>query len=454
MTLSEMSRDFEELENRINRLKRASIELNSLETPKLRELFHSEIASIRAKLKDPKRVTEVEHELFTLKEKLKPDIPASTSRIDFEVKPKKRVETPSPAKPPLYFPPELLTIYSTPELIGKGGFARVFRAQRRKDGMAVAVKIPVDMDQSVGKSFLKEIENWQHLDHDNIVRLLDFNILPAVYLEMELCDRNLGELNKPVIVERAAGVVLEISRGLEHAHHKGIIHRDLKPSNILIKGDIFKISDWGLSRVKGKNLMSTSTSFSPLYAAPEQYSPKSFGQSDERTDIFLLGIVLYELVAGKLPFTGEDLSEISYAVTHEKPRLPSEINPEAKDIEHLIMKCLQKNKDDRYENVASFQADLAAFLGTDLQKSLTRSQSRSEKITLCTDLVEVYGKLNDCRKCLMYLKSLQNFVSGAALRALIQEETSALEFYINRELSIENRIPGLEEIIHRARMGE
>lgn len=378
--------------------------------------------------------------------------------IDLEVKPK-IIETPEPTKPPPYFPAELFTIYSSPEFIGKGGFARVFRAQRKKDGVEVAVKVPLDLDPAIGKSFLKEIENWQKLDHDNITKLLDFNILPVIYLEIELCHRNLGDLSKPLMVEKAAYIALEIARGLGHAHRKGIIHRDLKPSNILFKDDIPKISDWGLSRVKSHNLMSTSSkstamSFSPLYAAPEQYSPKTFGRSDERTDIFLLGIVLYELVTGELPFTGEDLNEISYAVTNDSPGLPSEVNPEAKAVEHIILKCLQKNKDDRYSNVNELQSDLADFLGMDFKKSLTRSGNRSGNIKLCTDLVEVYGNQGDCHKCIIYLRNLQGFVAGSALKEFIQEEISALEFYAGKEVKMTERIPRLEEIVHRARMGE
>ena len=544
-TISEMTRDFEEYERKIARLKKAEKELNALGTREWRELFRKEIALVMAKTKDPKNVDGVERELNILKDKLKPAITVSLSRTDFEidawsdvdlvlqnastiparnivvhlpdsisvsglkelpnlpggqeiklairlrpqqkgkvplkisisfedmsratytheqlidlqVEPIRRTEIHEPVKPPPYFPSELLTIYSSAELIGKGGFARVFRAQRKKDGVAVAVKVPIDLDPAIGKSFLKEIENWQKLDHDNITRLLDFNIMPVVYLEMELCHQNLGELNKPLMLEKAAYIVLEVSRGLGHAHHKGIIHRDLKPSNILIKDDIPKISDWGLSRVKSNSLMSTSMkstsmSFSPLYAAPEQYSPKTFGRSDERTDIFLLGIVLYELVTGELPFRGEDLNEISYAITNETPGFPSEVNPEAKAIEPIILKCLQKNKDDRYTNVIELQTDLADLLGMDFKKSLTRSESQIGKIKLCTDLVEIYGNQGDCHKCMVYLKNLQGFVSGSALKEVIQEEISALDFYGRQEVRITDRIPKLEEIVHRARMGE
>lgn len=342
---NKMELEFREFEDKIERLKKAEMELSNLGTPQWREQHQKQIITIQAKLKNPKRVDEVERELDALKENLKP------------------VGPPEEQKPPPYFPAELLTMYSSAELIDKGGFARVFRTWRKRDGMPVAAKVPIDIDPAIGKAFLKEIENWQKLNHDNITRLLDFNILPIVYLEMELCDQNLDKLTKPLGVERAAYIILEITRGLNYAHSKGIIHRDLKPSNILLKDDIPKISDWGISKVKSESRSSISTSLTPMYAAPEQYSPRTFGKSDERTDIFQLGIIFYELATGELPFTGEDLTEISYAITNEEPKLLSETNPEAIDIEPIISKCLQKKKDDRYQSVSELQNDLAGFLG-------------------------------------------------------------------------------------------
>jgi len=432
---NEMELEFKEFERKIERLKQAEAELKALGTPEWREQFQKEIATIKAKLKNPKRVDEVEREVSALKEKLKPTEP-------FEER-----------KPPPYFPAELLTIYSSAELIAKGGFARVFRACRKRDGVLVAAKVPVDMDPAVGKSFLREIENWQKLDHDNITRLLDFNILPVIYLEMELCHQSLEELTKPLMVERAAYIILEITRGLRYAHSKGIIHRDLKPSNILLKDDIPKISDWGLSKVKSDSRLSLSTSFSPIYAAPEQYSPRSFGKSDERTDIFQLGIIFYELITGELPFKGEDLTEISYAITTETPKPASEANPEASGIEPIILKCLQKKKDDRYQSVAELQSDLASFLGIDFKRSLTRSRNQVEKIKLCSDLIEVHASEGNGQKCILYLKNLEGYISAAELREIIQEEIKALEFYAHKKVSITERLPGLEEIVHRARMG-
>ena len=351
------------------------------------------------------------------------------------------------------FPTELLSVYSSPEFIARGGFARVFRARRKRDDVLVAVKIPIELEPEIGKSFLKEIENWRKLEHDNITRLLDYNILPAVFLEMELCQQSLENLAKPILIDRAAFLLMEIGRGLDYAHGCGVVHRDLKPSNILFSGDVPKISDWGLSKVKSESRMTLTTSFSPLYAAPEQYSPKSFGQSDERTDIFQLGIMFYELVTGQLPFAGDDISEISYAVVNEDPRLASEINAEAKDVEQMLSRCLQKNKDDRYQSVSDFLKDLAGYLGIDFRKSLALSRNQLEKVKLCTDLVEVYASLGDCQNCLLYLKNLQVFVTANELSGRIGEEIEALDFYVKKEISMVERTSGIHEIIHLARMG-
>jgi len=537
-TTQEMEREFAEFERRIDRLKQAERELDTLGTPEWREQSHKEIAALRARLKDPKRVDEVEQELIALKEKLKPDVSVSLSRTSFELdtwsdvdlglentgsaparniavtmpdivevsslsnirslpsdretkvsfrlKPLRKGKIPlklaitfedtggkqykaeqtvdievagakmeSPVEPTFTatFPKELQTIYSSAESLARGGFARVFKARRKKDGAIAAVKVPLELDPVVGKSFLSEIENWKKLDHDNIVRLLDFNILPAIYIEMELCQQSLEELTKPLIVERAAYIILEVARGLGYAHSKGIIHRDLKPSNILLRDEIPKISDWGLSKVKAESRQSLSTSFSAMYAAPEQFSPRTFGRSDERTDIFQLGIIFYELTTGELPFKGEDLTEISYAITNETPKPPSEVNPEAVGVEPMIMRCLQKKKEDRYQSIAELQGDLASFLGVDFKKSLTLSRSHLEKIKLCTDLVEVFATQGNCQKSILYLKNLQNYISSDEIKGMVQEEVNALEFYSRQEVSMADRLPKLQEIIHRARMG-
>jgi len=284
------------------------------------------------------------------------------------VEAKKEEERKRARKAHAFFPAELEHFYSDIEYIGEGGFARVFKAVRIKDGKEVAVKIPISLDPETGRAFTKEIVNWSRLKHENIVELCDMNILPIPYLEMELCDNSLEEVPKPMGVEEATSIIYDVAKGLKHAHSEGIIHQDLKPSNILFKDGKAKITDWGLSKLKAGSKSSSITAFSPLYAAPEHFS-KKFGKRDERTDIYQLGVIFYELVTGKLPFEGEDVAEISFSIINEEPTLPSEINPKSKGVEHIIMKCMAKRKEERYQSVDELIEDLAVYLKEEYKKS-------------------------------------------------------------------------------------
>ena len=228
--------------------------------------------------------------------------------------------------------------YEEVKPIGEGSFARVYKA--KKNGRIVALKIPYHLTEQAGKVFLKEVMIWSQLKHRNIVELYDANIVPVPYIEMEYCESSLAKLEKPLHWEKAAKLIFNVAEGLKYAHGKGIIHRDLKPSNILLKNGIPKISDWGLSKVTTES-RSTTTSFTPLYAAPEQISRK-FGSTDERTDIWQLGVLMYELVTGRVPFDGEDFVEIASKITMGESEKPSKLNPDAKPLESIIMRCLSK----------------------------------------------------------------------------------------------------------------
>lgn len=244
-----------------------------------------------------------------------------------------------------HFPDELKHLYNEVDFIGSGGFARVFKVKRR-DGKIVAVKIPINMDEAIGRSFLREITSWQRLNHRNIVSLLDANILPIPYLEQEYMESgNLESPKKPFDVAKACEIVFDIAEGLKYAHKQGIVHRDLKPQNILLSEDgIPKITDWGLSRIMAESKSLTPHGYTPAYAAPEQISPKNFGKPDERTDIYQLGVIFYNLLTNDLPFKGDDLIEIAFAIVNEMPAAPSELNPEAKEVDRIVLRCLMKKR--------------------------------------------------------------------------------------------------------------
>lgn len=276
-------------------------------------------------------------------------------------------ETSPPPSPKVYFPQELESRYVDIRHIGRGGVAHVFAAHRKSDNRLVAVKIPISFDEVTGKCFLNEIAAWQTLRHPNIVEVLEVNILPLPYVEMEYVPGSLEAVSKPLPVWKAVHIVHGIADGLAYAHAHGIIHRDIKPHNILMTGDFVpKITDWGMSKVIATTMEKSSVAgFSLSYAAPEQVSPAEFGRTDVRTDIYQLGALFYELVTGSIPFGGESIVEVGNAIVRDDPIHPTEYNPDADAVEKIILKCLAKNPADRYQTADELLDALSRYLDED-----------------------------------------------------------------------------------------
>ncbi|CAD6495179.1 MAG: Serine/threonine-protein kinase PknD [Candidatus Argoarchaeum ethanivorans] len=367
--------------------------------------------------------------------------------------------TPHPTTPST-FPSELAHLYHDPAYTGKGGFARVFKAKRKTDNQTVAVKIPISLDEGTGRSFLREITSWQRLKHKNIITLYDANILPIPYLEMEYADSgSLDQMNKPVSVETASEIILEIAEGLAYSHAQGVIHRDLKPMNILLTKDFTpKISDWGLSKIIAENKTSSVYGFSPFYASPEQISKKKFGKPDERTDIYQLGVVFYELLAGRPPFEGNDLVEVSTAIATEKPAPPSELNQEAEIVDPIILKCLAKKKEDRYQNVGELRSDLASIMKIQLKKSLKTSvngQNMKRSAFYCAELCLLHAKLGEIEDVVTYLTDMRNYASEGMKTEVVGllEELRLRKDMASEEKISEGFIGRLKNLLHQVRMG-
>ena len=226
-----------------------------------------------------------------------------------------------------YFPKELENKYTDIRFVGRGGIAWVFSACRKSDRVRVAVKIPISFDEVTGKCFLNEIAAWETLRHPNIVEVTAVNILPVPYVEMEFVPCSLEAVEKPMPVWKAVHLITGVAEGLRYAHGHGFIHRDIKPHNILLTGEVMpKITDWGMSKVLAADVKKSSVAgFSLSYAAPEQVSPSEFGRTDERTDIYQLGVVFYELVTGSIPFGGESIVEVGNAILREIPGPPERV---------------------------------------------------------------------------------------------------------------------------------
>ena len=363
-----------------------------------------------------------------------------------------------PPTTPSTFPPELKPMYSDVEYLGKGGFSRVFKAKRVNNGRFVAIKIPISLDETTGKSFLKEIKAWEGLNHPNVIELYDLNIMPLPYFEMEYVGGgSLEEIKKPIDVEKAARIIFDISEGLKYAHKRGIIHRDLKPHNVLLTEEMVpKITDWGLSKVMAESKTSSVLGFSPVYAAPEQISPNQFGRTDQRTDIWQLGIIFYELVSGKLPFTGESVAEIGQAIINESPLPPSKLNPDAIEVEKIILKCLEKKMDVRYRSVEEIQKEIAEYLKTGYKKSMMKSSKKgdiSRSRLFCSDLVLMSAGLGDYKEALKYLFIMKDYVGGAREKADIENLINEIKFRLSEDMAPgEGLLEKIKLLVYRVKM--
>ncbi|AEK71936.1 Serine/threonine protein kinase [Thermococcus sp. 4557] len=356
---------------------------------------------------------------------------------------------------PIINPVEALQeLYSDFQYIGEGGFARVYRA-KRKDGKTVALKIPKTLDPAVGRAFVREITNWLHLKHPNIVELYDVNVLPVPYLEMEYCESSLARVQKPLPVDEASLIVFNIAEALKYAHGKKIVHRDLKPSNVLLKNGLPKISDWGLSKVLEESMSTTTTtSFTPFYAAPEQID-KKYGHTEERTDIYQLGVIFYELVTGKLPFEGT-LSQVMMGILRDDPVPPSQLNPAAREVEQIIMRMLAKRKEDRYQSIEELQRDLARVLNMTYSESLKESKTLGDvgraKYYL-TELLLINLKTNNAREAYKYASDLAFYVKGE-LKEEVQKLAEQVKFRLEEGLDIpQELIEKAEIVVHKIRVG-
>ena len=256
--------------------------------------------------------------------------------------------------------PKELTQYTDEYLIGTGGFARVYKVKNIKKNRIVAVKIPIKNDASIGKSFLRELKNWVSFSHNNIVKVYEYNILPVPYLEMEWCDSCLDDIEKPVQLNLALYYIHEIAEGLHYAHQNNIAHLDLKPQNILLKNDIPKITDWGLSRLI--TMQGTTTlGISLPFAAPEQFSTK-YGKKDGKTDIWQLGILLYYLLTNTIPFSGTDFAEYGKNVTTKNIKKLISEDKSIEDVAHVLTKCLARQKKNRYKDIKEFLKDIEEIM--------------------------------------------------------------------------------------------
>ncbi|HEY8346914.1 MAG TPA: Stk1 family PASTA domain-containing Ser/Thr kinase [Symbiobacteriaceae bacterium] len=261
--------------------------------------------------------------------------------------------------------------YRIGERIGGGGMALVYRAEDMQLGREVAVKVlrgHFGSDEDFVRRFRREAQNAASLSHPNVVQIYDIGQEDDLhYIVMELVEgktlKTLIQEQGPLPVIQAAEIAIQILSALAHAHAQRIVHRDIKPHNILIsKSGQVKVTDFGIARATTSDTVTHTGSIlgSAHYFSPEQADGQPTG---ECSDIYSVGVVLYEMVTGTVPFQGE--SPITVALKHirEKPLPPSQLNPEVPvELEEIILRALEKAPADRYPSAAAMKEALEQFI--------------------------------------------------------------------------------------------
>lgn len=261
--------------------------------------------------------------------------------------------------------------YRIGERIGGGGMALVYRAEDLQLGRDVAIKVlrgQFGSDEDFIRRFRREAQNAASLSHPNVVQIFDVGQEDDLYyIVMELVEgKTLKEMiqrHGPLLPAEAARIAMEILSALAHAHNHRIVHRDVKPHNILIARDgRVKVTDFGIARVTTTDTVTHSGSImgSAHYFSPEQANGQPTG---EKSDIYSMGIVLYEMVTGVLPFQGD--SPITVALKHIRERVvpPSQLNPEVPvELEEVILRALEKEPEDRFASADEMRQALHKFI--------------------------------------------------------------------------------------------
>lgn len=260
--------------------------------------------------------------------------------------------------------------YEISEIIGVGGMAVVYKAYDNIDDRVVAVKILKDeflANEEFRRRFKNESKAIAVLSHPNIVKVYDVSYGDRLqYIVMEYVEGiTLKEYiqQQGVINHReAVFFVMQILRALQHAHDKGIVHRDIKPQNILLlENGAIKVTDFGIARFSASETrtMTDSTIGSVHYISPEQARGDI---TDDKADIYSVGVMLYEMLTGRLPFESDNTVSVAIMQLQKDPVLPRKINSEIPvGLEQIIMRAMQKNINDRYQSSAEMLLDLEEF---------------------------------------------------------------------------------------------
>ncbi|MFI3177516.1 MAG: Stk1 family PASTA domain-containing Ser/Thr kinase, partial [Eubacteriales bacterium] len=282
--------------------------------------------------------------------------------------------------------------YEILEKVGTGGMSDIYKAKCHKLNRLVAMKV-LKQEFSENTDFVSkfhiEAQATAGLAHPNIVNVYDVGEEDGMhYIVMELVEgitlKRYIEKKSSLTVKEAISIAIQVSMGIEVAHNNHIIHRDIKPQNIMISKDgKVKVADFGIAKAATSNTITSNVMGSVHYTSPEQARG---GFSDEKSDIYSLGITMFEMITGRVPFNGDTTVAIAIKHIQEPIPMPSTYAEEIPvSLEQIIMKCTQKSPDRRYSNIADVIADLKKSLmypDDDFVEQVTaESQDQTRMIT-------------------------------------------------------------------------
>src|SRR5215467_12913748 len=258
--------------------------------------------------------------------------------------------------------------YLIEKVVARSGMASIFRATDERTGQPVAIKIPhpeMEADPVFYDRFCREQEIGQKLDHPGVMKVFPKDEHSEFYMAMEWVDgrllRQILNQQRKFPPERATHMALQIASALEYIHSHGVVHRDLKPENIMVDGsDRIKLIDFGIAANVGSRRLTfakfSQTMGTPDYISPEQVKGK---RGDGRSDIYALGVMLYEMLTGKTPFTGSNPFLVMNDRLLNNPIPPRELNPAISPaLQEVIYRAMEREPQNRYSTANEFAWDL------------------------------------------------------------------------------------------------
>jgi serine/threonine protein kinase/tetratricopeptide (TPR) repeat protein len=306
--------------------------------------------------------------------------------------------------------------YQVIEELGHGGMGRVYKVQDTKIGEKIALKLlrpEAGLDEKSLERFSNELKLARKIRHKNVCQMFDLGEdQGARYITMEYVHgedlkqlvRKVGRLSPG----QAVGIARQVCDGLEEAHKLGVVHRDLKPQNIMVDEEgKARIMDFGIARsLSGRGVTGAGVLIgTPEYMSPEQVEGKDI---DQRSDLYSLGVILYEMVTGQVPFEGETALSIAHKHKYEAPEDPKKLNTQvSNDLASVILKCLEKDKTKRYQSASDVHSELGRI---EQGLSTTDRTVRKRKALTSKEITSTLGIRKLARPVLVFLALAVVFV--------------------------------------------